>query len=526
MILNEALRPREQAGGGEASRAGLRWPIELAWTLPFLILYWVNIAHHYLWRDELNAWTIAVVSPTLSALFRLVHYEAHPWLWYVVLWLPSRITTAPVAMKWVEACIGTAIYLVIGLKSPFTRLEKVLIFLGYFVVFEYTVMSRMYGIMLLCALLYAWRRMEKPQGVVGIAAILSVMANSDMTGVLLSGALLLAYAHECWTWREQWTELGLTRARIAAALLLYLGAVAISIHSLMPAPDISWQSSGRLFSEAFRPVHIARAVVDVVAAPWWPISGEFPTRFWDTDVRTQRGLEVLMPLVLFAYWHCFRRRRNALLLMALALGCAIFFADAVYLGRVRHWGITLTAFLVAIWSMRAQLNALPVKGRASRLPASAYALLGLSAIAGGAAIFSSWTHPFSQSGNVAKWLQDNHLADAALVGNPDVSFASVAEQLQRPVYFLECACTDRFKLFSRDRETFLEQELADRLALAQKNLKTDTLIYVCYRPLMTQFDLPRFARRSLTVTPMASFPGADASLESFYIYRVTKSHGQ
>ena len=58
-----------------------RWRMELAWTLPFLVFYWVNLAHHELWRDELNAWTIAVVSPTLRQLFHLVHYEAHPWLW-------------------------------------------------------------------------------------------------------------------------------------------------------------------------------------------------------------------------------------------------------------------------------------------------------------------------------------------------------------------------------------------------------------------------------------------------------------
>ena len=56
------------------------WLANLLLTLPFLILYWVDLAHHTLFFDELNAWAIAAASPTLPKLFHLVHYEGHPWL--------------------------------------------------------------------------------------------------------------------------------------------------------------------------------------------------------------------------------------------------------------------------------------------------------------------------------------------------------------------------------------------------------------------------------------------------------------
>jgi hypothetical protein len=521
LVLNSTLESQQQRQS--CARTSPGWLAELAWTLPFLILYWIDLAHHQFWRDELNAWTIARVSPNLPALLRLVHYEAHPWLWYVLLWVPSRFTDAPAAMKWVEGCIGTAAYLVIGLKSPFTRVEKLLIFLGYFIVFEYTVMSRMYSVMLLCALLYAWRRVERPEGVVGIAAILAVMGSSDMTGILLSAAMLLAYAAECWSWRDRWAELGLSWRRFAAAALLYLAAVGVAVYTLIPAPDISW-SSGKMFAHALLPKYMARSVVNMIAAPWWPIAVDFPHQFWDTDLKDQHLLAFLAPVVLWAYWRTLRRDRNGLLMVGLSLGFGILFADLVFLGRVRHWGISLTAFLVVLWRMRAKLNGSAGAEAGRRLPASAYALLSLSAVAGLTAVVGSWLHPFSQAGNVAEWLRENHLADRALVGNPDVSLAPVAEQLRRPVYFMECTCVERFKLFSRDRDTFLEQELADRLVRAEKDLKTDTLIYICYRPLLADFDMPRLARRSLRATEIASFPGADVTLESYYIYRIDKLH--
>ena len=497
------------------------WLANLLWALPFLVLYWCDIARHQLWFDELNAWSITAASPNLATLARYVHYEGHPWLWYFVLWLPSRISTAPVAMKWVEVWIGTAIYLVIGLKSPFTRLEKVLIFLNYFVVFEYTVMSRMYGIMLLMVVLYAWRRVEKPNGVIGIAVLLGVMASTDMTGVLLSGALLLEYVYACWHDREPGAAGDATTRRQAAAALVYCGLLACSILSLLPAKDISWQSTGRLFSEAAHPAHLARCIVNVTAAPWWPINVEFPKRFWETDMRLQRKLEFLMPLVLLVYWHCFRRRRNLLLLMALTVSFGIFFADAVYIGRVRHWGITEISFLVALWLMRAEQNQQAGSGRKPRLPWSAYPLLALGVVAGLVAVSSSWAHPFSQSAKAAQWLRDHHLADGAVVGEPDVSFSSVAEQLQRPVYFLECACVDRFKLFSNDRLSYPIKELPDRLALAVNNLHTNQLIFFRWRKLEPD-EVEELRKRSLSVTLLTVIDGADSWLENYHIYRISR----
>src|ERR1700761_9444011 len=167
----------------------------LAVVLPFLILFWANEAHHTMFFDEVNAWAISASSPTLSKLFYFVHYEGHPWLWYFILWFPSRLTHDPVGMKWVEAVLGTAIILILGLLSPFTYKQRALILCSYFLMWEYTVMCRMYSVMLLLVLLYVMRRVRRPEGVMGSCALLGLAGNTDMTGVLLSSALLVEYAY-------------------------------------------------------------------------------------------------------------------------------------------------------------------------------------------------------------------------------------------------------------------------------------------------------------------------------------------
>ncbi|HEY1588526.1 MAG TPA: hypothetical protein VGG00_02240, partial [Rhodanobacter sp.] len=90
----------------------------------------VQIARHQMWRDELHAWGLALGSPTLPALFQHLHYEGHPGLWHLLLWGVSWFWPAPAAMKAVHAIIAACFILLIALRAPFSRLEKVLVLLN------------------------------------------------------------------------------------------------------------------------------------------------------------------------------------------------------------------------------------------------------------------------------------------------------------------------------------------------------------------------------------------------------------
>ena len=168
---------------------------ELLLALPFLVLLYVQIVHHVPWRDELNALAIAWASPTIPSLFWHIHREGHPWLWYVILWIPSRFTQSILVLKVVQGIVSTAIVLFVALRSPFRTWEKALVLAGYFFVFEYTVMSRMYGVMLLMFVIYMWQRTTRPQSPISSAMLLGLMASVDTIGIILSFALLLEYAY-------------------------------------------------------------------------------------------------------------------------------------------------------------------------------------------------------------------------------------------------------------------------------------------------------------------------------------------
>jgi hypothetical protein len=500
------------------ARHGSAWKAMVV-VLPFLLLYWLNIWHHTMFFDEVNAWAISAASPTLSKLFYYVHFEGHPWLWYFILWFPSRLTHDPVAMKWVEAVFGTAIILIVGLLSPFTYKQRALILAGYFLMWEYTVMCRMYSVMLLLVLLYVLQRVRVPDGVVGCCALLGLAGNTDMTGVLLSSALLIEYAYSSYFGVDR-SRRGAIVKRWIPGLLVYVALIGLSAATLWPSKHISWQSSGHLGSQALDRHHIDAALGNMIAAPWWPISPKFPHHFWETSVTDARWLYLLVPVVLFAYWRTFCRDRNLLGLMCLTIAFGAIFADVVYVGRPRHWGITWVAFVVGLW-LQMQGRKDSGDGRAWSL--WTYGLLTLSAAAGVCAIVGSWTHPFSRAREAATWIEKNEPPNVPIMGMPDVSFASLAEELQRPVYFPECNCVFTFKLFANDREDFDESNLPFAIGRGLKTLGTDSVVFSFYRPLDDK-DLDSLKRAGIEVSPLASFPNADMFSESFYLYQVHAVH--
>jgi hypothetical protein len=506
--LNQTAAPSRLPFAGKA----------LVVVLPFLILFWVNLAHHTMFFDEVNAWGISAASPTLSKLFYYVHYEGHPWLWYFILWFPSRLTHDPVAMKWVEAAFGTAILLIIGLLAPFNLKQRALILGSYFLVWEYTVMCRMYSVMLLLVLLYVVRRVRNPSGVIGNCILLGLAGNTDLTGVLLSSALLVEYAYSSYFDVPSGDRRGVVK-RWVPGLLVYVALIGLSVATLWPSKQISWQSSGHLGAQAFNRHRIDRSFGDMIAAPWWPVSPEFPHHFWETSVQDARWLYVLVPIVLFAYWKTFRRNRNLLLLMGVTLALGIVFADVVYEGRPRHWGIAFISFVVGLWLQRASIG---VEGRSSRWSQWTYLLLGLSTAAGVLAIIGSWIHPFSRAREAATWVRTSLPPDVVVTGAPDVSFASLAEEMQRPVYFLECQCFDTFKLFARDREDFDQEEIPVRVNRALDLLGRNEILFSFMEPFKAE-NIQSLQAAGLMVEPVKTFDGADMKSENYYFYRISRA---
>src|ERR1700744_3588862 len=324
---------------------------DLLLTLPFLILLYVQLVHHVMWRDELNALAIAWDSPTISSLFWHIHREGHPWLWYVILWIPSRFTQSVLVLKVVQGIVSTAGVLLVALRSPFRTWEKALVLAGYFFVFEYTVPSRMYGVMLLAFVMYLYWRTRHPDSPIVSAALLGVMASVDTIGIILSLALILEYAAAMY----RSGRLYFSRRTASIALGTYAAITAFAVWSAMPAKDISWRTTGRPFKDAKDISHLYQAFLRYTVLPFRQVNSPHSHFFWNPDVHGALLRFTFPMLVILAllYW-AFRGRWNLLLMLAATIVAGTLLGHLIYPGSERHFGVVFLAFVAAAWIVRAE----------------------------------------------------------------------------------------------------------------------------------------------------------------------------
>jgi hypothetical protein len=147
------------------------------------------VAHHEMWRDEMQAWLLARDSPSPLGLLHAMRYEGHPPLWHLLLWPLAHLSTNPVWMQVLHVAIaGTTAFLVFRF-SPFSWPIRILLLSGYFFSYEWAVLARNYGLVAMFAfgfcVLYARRWQSLPR----LGAVLGFMSLSHVSGLLIALAL-------------------------------------------------------------------------------------------------------------------------------------------------------------------------------------------------------------------------------------------------------------------------------------------------------------------------------------------------
>ena len=111
-----------------------------------IALVGITILRHELWRDELQAWQIARASHGFENLVHNARYEGHPLLWFALLSPLSHFHAGPGAMQLLQLFIGATTISVAVWRAPFTLFQKLLFVFGYFILYEYGVLTRSYGL--------------------------------------------------------------------------------------------------------------------------------------------------------------------------------------------------------------------------------------------------------------------------------------------------------------------------------------------------------------------------------------------
>ncbi|MDE1154203.1 MAG: hypothetical protein PW735_00565 [Acidobacteriaceae bacterium] len=409
-------------------------------TLPFYGLYLVLLVRHVVWRDEINAWAISFVSTNLGDLLHRVHYEAHPAMWYLLLFAGGRITHAVWMLKLIQGLIGTGIYAYFAWNAPLRRLEYLLILLSYYFTFEYTILARMYGLEVLFAMIYIRNRIQHPERVLRNTLWIFLIANVDITASILAGGLLLEY------WASMLSETTAPRTefirhKILPSFALFVLAMATCIGTLWPAKDIGWNATGKIFSHFWEAGHLVQAAIKWIALPWIPMPINIVVS-WDTEdwpyFFAMGAIAILLYLIYRPHW-------KQMIMVVSMLIAGIFFSHATGVAGVRHTGTIFLATLLSLWIWRA---------KGENVSPLLYILLIMIAVPGGIAIADQFRAPYTDGDATADWIREHHLEHMMIFGSLDTNMLGVPQRLDLPYYQLNGQVLSRVLTFNRQRDDY------------------------------------------------------------------------
>ena len=499
----------------------------------FVLLVVVNVIrtlNHAMWRDELQSFMLALYSSSPWDLLQQLKHEAHPGLWHALLWMVTRVTSDPVWMQVLHIGLAIGVWVIIYRWSPFSKIEKFLLLLSYFLFWEYFIISRNYVLVALTAFAFLALRDRQPRPDFSLWLLLGLLANTHIFGAIWSIALAVTLSIEAF--RRRSVPIA---GPVVYVILLVLAIATVMKPGIKPSTDFGLRSENvqsnfsRLNADltvpigAFVPLQL-NSIREAIAFVAHPNAASIP-KFWnsnstddlvalthaDTDHPVRLALLFAAPIII-----CWLITRDLLRVLEFALVYLgiVLFANLFWIvplgARIR--GIVFLALIGSAWSARSRHSP----------TISSFCLLAALLIVnacGGVLTLASELRPFSEGYNAAAWIKGNDLADTFLIGSRDAQTSTVAGYLGRPIYYLECECEGTFIPWNRNRQSLLSpQEFRDRLTRAIALAPQHNATLICYQPIIID-DLTS-NEPNLDITLLKSFTDAQSTNENFWIYRV------
>lgn len=364
---------------------GLRenWPLHLA-LAAYVVLVFAVIARHEPWADEAQAWLLARDSGLFELLFKRLHYEGHPGLWYLVLFVPSKLFPYRVLsiLSGGIAILGVAVLLY---RSNFPKLLRVLLVFTYFLFYQYAVIARSYVLIPLLLFLTAstyHRRHEHP---FEFAILVSLLAYTSVYAALISVSLMLVHAVE-FIQRRQWASVDPMRKHVAI-YAIFVAALAVIAVQL-------WEPADGTFARGYR--------FDL--AHFYTLGKQILNEI-TTDIGPLSALLLVISLVWF--W-----QRRVLLIYILPTSAILGLFSVKYYNSW-HQGIPFLVWVFALWISfsNREPDRWQAGSRVFRLAAQLVCVVvaGFHVYWAAVASYNDWGGSYSGASATAEYIEENGL---------------------------------------------------------------------------------------------------------------------
>ena len=445
-------------------------------TLAFLACSFIGILNHEMWGDEIQAWLIARDSSSIGELFKNLRYESHPGLWHACLYLITRFTHNPVAMQLFHLLLATSVIYIFVKFSPFTNLQKSLFSFGYFPFYEYSIISRNYGIGVLLIFSFCALFQTRKQSYLLLASILFLLANTNIYALVITISLSLTLLFECIVNRKIFWALSARKLDTTISIIVVILGVVSSVIQIIPPADSSFITNGLTVGWTTG-LNIQR-LQDSISTIWMsyvPVPNFSNHAFWNTNIlvsgdNTSGLIGVVSSLGLFVFFlGSFFKKPVALFLYFSGTIGIILFEYLKFIGWMRHYGNLFILLIACLW-----ISSYYSQSESSRTTKSMFTrffrisviasdfnnyknkfitlLLCTHVIAGTFAFSIDLYEPFSMSKKSASFIQIRHMDNMLFAGTNDYAASALSGYLNKKIYYPNVNRFGSFIIWNKEKQ--------------------------------------------------------------------------
>lgn len=408
-----------------------------AFTVVFLFLIYagVTIAHHEMWRDELQAWLLSRDSSTLLSVFHNIRYEGHPPLWYLLLWPLTHLTKDPSIIQWLNLIIAAGAVYIVAMFAPVPRWARAAAVFGYFPVYEYGSIARNYAIGLFAIVAFCALFQYRRRHPVALGIVLFLAANTSLHACILAIAALSLLVSDLTIHRPEPTR----RMSNLAGLGIAAGGIILAAFQMNPPPDTGFAAIWYFTPDSSAFVRVLQTVIKGYLPLPWPGPGFWETNLLDSIPGFAKFSWISALIVLAVASLSLIRRPLALIYYLIGSFGLLTFFYVKHLGYVRHHGFLYICFCTAFWLAVSMTpvslpKTLDVAGRCAErvmhllLPL----LLAVHIVGAVIAVAREYRHVFSAAKSTAELIRKNGLDRYPLVTDDDYLALAVVGYLDAP----------------------------------------------------------------------------------------------
>lgn len=501
-------------------------------TVVFFVLSLWGIMHHELWLDEAHHYLLARDSASVKDLFINTRYEGHPITWNLILYWITRYTIDPIWMQVLHISIMTLTIGIFLKKAPFSLLFKFLFIFGYFMFYEYNILSRNYSLGILFVFLASSLYNKRNSKFIAIAVLLGLASNSHAIFLILASSIMAMITLERLISDKKYTSI-----TTWIGIFIFGILILISVLQILPPSDTPFfdQAKNTMFLQKM-PKSISPFFKSIFLIP-----DVTTTSFWNTNllVNVSKPIAGIFSIASLAIpYLLFYKNKKLVFYMYFGIIVTGAFFYITALNAARYYGVLYLFLITALWFdtyttssdtiyafAKAKKTILPFSENVLKKlkPRLIYAILGLHFVVGIYAFVIDITTPFTTAKQTALYLKDNHNLEK-VIATKACNGTALSAYMGKSVFFTKTSGYHSYCTFNRPSIQF-EQDDHQLLKTIKLLIKTEatSIIFVTHEPFFeaTENNTWVVPNKGLEIVFLEKFDGSIIKKGNHYIYEIS-----